>query len=138
MNAAEPAPEQPTSATGWRVGGIVMLVPSALLWAAAFVQVIFVVPRIERIFLDFKMILPDATQLVFSRGVPWTLIAFVVWVALACASMILCRNQHHARVLLALLILLGLMPLLFNLFLAASLYLPLMDLLEGLGGGNKK
>jgi type II secretory pathway component PulF len=104
---------------------------AVVLWWGVAVQSHFIVPRFEKIFLDFKMRLPLATEwtVFVARGI-W-------WVAPAClvASILVCFIPRSRWVGLILLVLL---PLLLNLLIIPSLFFPCMELLDGLNGGNKK
>jgi heme/copper-type cytochrome/quinol oxidase subunit 2 len=97
---------------------------SLILWLGVAGQMVFIVPRFEKLFADFKMKTPLMTQWVIV-DFWWVVPAFAVAVLLACLA---------TRSRWAWLFLLILLPVIVNALIGVSLCFPYMDLLEGLGG----
>jgi hypothetical protein len=106
----------------------VLTVFSLPLWLAVAFQIVFIAPRFEKLFADFKMKIPLATELVIFDG--W-------WIAPAClvAALLLCVARQSRWTGLILLVVL---PLVINVLIITSLYLPYAALVEGLGGNAPK
>ena len=103
-----------------------------LLWLVVAFQALFIVPRFEKLFLDFKMKLPFFTELVigfsrFSRH-GWLLLPLCL-IAAALVCIALTWQSRWAGI-----VLIVALPLLINLLIIASLYFPYAALVEGLGG----
>jgi type II secretory pathway component PulF len=112
---------------GWRILLVVVLILlSTVLWVAAAVQVLFVLPRFEKLFNDFAMKIPFVTEQVIRQS--W-------WVAPTCffVAGVTCfttRSRWVRRICLIL------APLILNLLMGMSLYFPYTALVAGLGGRN--
>jgi hypothetical protein len=103
---------------------VVAAVCSAWLWETVAFQIVFVVPRFERLFAEFGLRLPWMTERVIRDA--W-------WIALVCLIVLLfgCMGQRTRRFGFVLLVL---VPLALNLLIIVSLYLPYTALVEALGG----
>jgi len=99
-----------------------------LLWMTVGFQVLFIVPRFERIFLDFRMKLPYMTEWVIS-DTWWLASVCLLGILLLCIS----RQSRWAGI-----VLLVIAPLIINLIIVAGLYFPYVALAEGLGGNAPK
>jgi hypothetical protein len=101
---------------------------SLALWLAVAFQLVFIAPRFEKLFADFSLKIPWATERVIFDA--W-------WIAPAClvASLLLCVARPSRWTGLILLVVL---PLLINVLIITSLYLPYAALVEGLGGNAPK
>ncbi len=109
---------------------VVCGVLSFLLWLAVVAQLVFIVPRSEGVFGDFKMKMPLLTEWVIHHS-RWAVPAIAITALLVCIS--LGRRSPWPWLFLLLLL-----PLVINVLVGASLYFPYMELLDGLGGGGKK
>lgn len=126
-NLDQPAPAaSPPDLLLIGVSGVV----SFLLWLPVVAQLVFVVPRFERTFGEFKMKLPLLTELVIHHS-RWAVPAIAIAALLVCIS--LGRRSRWPW-----LVLLFLLPLVINVLIGVSLYFPYMELLDGLGGGGKR
>ena len=98
------------------------------LWLGIVFQLVFIAPRFEKLFADFKLKIPWAAERVIFDA--W-------WIAPAClvAVLLLCvaRQSRWAG-----LILLVVLPLVINVLIITSLYLPYTALVEALGGNAPK
>lgn len=106
---------------------IVSIVLSVLLWSVAAFQIVFVIPRFVKIFNDFRMAVPVATQIVIDHAiwiVPTIMLATFLWCAIT-----------RSRWLWILLLIMT--PILVNLAILINFYHPLLLLLEGLAGAQK-
>lgn len=124
FRVSEPtAPIHGPSNLAMAVSGFFALV----LWLAVAFQSLFIVPRFEKVFSDFKMRLPLATEWVMemTRGIWCIAPACLIALILVC---LIPRSRWVGFVLIVLL------PLLLNLLIIASLYFPYAALVEGLGG----
>ena len=124
-------PQQPAAppTSGPNILAIAVLAFFSLaLWLAVAFQFVFIAPRFEKLFADFKLKIPWATERVIFDG--W-------WIAPAClvAALLLCvaRQSRWTGI-----ILLVVLPLVINLLIIMSLYLPYAALVEGLGGNAPK
>jgi ABC-type polysaccharide/polyol phosphate export permease len=102
---------------------------SLFLWLAVVAQLVFIVPSLERLSGEFRMKMPLLTELVI-HGSRWAVPTITVAVLLVCIG--LGRRSPWPW-----LFLLFLLPLVINLLVGVSLYSPYMELMEGLGGGEK-
>ena len=98
---------------------------SLLLWLAVVGQLVFFVPIIE----GFKMKLPWQTELVVNESL-WAVPAITIAAFVACV--VLGKRSRWAWPFLLILL-----PLILNVLVCVSFYLPLMEL-HGLSGGGKK
>ena len=110
----------------WFLASLIAL--SSLLWLGSVVQTFFIMPRFEKMFFDFRMRLPWSTEWALRNG-SWFVPACLVG---AVAVSLLVRKRLGWVVVLILL------PVLLNLALFLSYFLPYYELLQGLEGGNKK
>ena len=108
---------------------VVSFVLSFLLWLTVVCQYVFIVPRVERLFGDFRMKLPWLTEQVLHHY-RWAVPAITVAAFLVCIAL----GRRSSWPWLFLLILL---PLIINVLVGVSLYFPNMELLDGLSGGKK-
>lgn len=111
---------------------VVSGVLSVLLWLGVVGQLVFLVPRFERLFGEFKMKVPLLTEWVI-RDSRWAVPAVTFAAFLVCIGL-------GRRTPWPWLFLLLLLPLVINGLVGVSLYFPFMELHEGLvlGGGEKK
>jgi hypothetical protein len=121
--ADQPLPGNSTP-PGRNVVVVIYAVCSALLWLTVAFQIVFIVPRFERIFTEFGLRLPWMTERVIRDA--W-------WIALVCLIVLLfgCMGQRTRRFGIVLLVV---VPLALNLLILVSLYLPYTALVEALGG----
>jgi len=101
---------------------------SLALWLAVAFQLVLIAPRFEKLFADFKLKIPWATERVLFDA--W-------WIASAClgAALLLCVARQSRWTGLILLVVL---PLVINALIITSLYLPYAALVEALGGNAPK
>ena len=97
-------------------------------WLFVAFQALFIVPRVEKTFLEFKMKLPLMTEWVM-RDLWWFASASLIASILFC---IIPRSRWIALIVLVAL------PLVLNLLIIASLYFPYTALMEGLGAHAPK
>lgn len=95
---------------------------AAMAWCGVVFQLMIFVPRSAKLFADFRMRLPYLTELVLQQG--WLLAAIAALVAFGCCLAIR-RNWAWSFLLL-------LLPMMLNVFILVSLYLPTMYLVIGL------
>jgi hypothetical protein len=126
MNIDVSRPLVPASRLSIRFAGIVIAF-SLLLWLTVCFQTLFVVPRFDRLFDEFRMSLPWITELVTRHS--W-------WLApgLIAASILACTLVRFRWVWIMVLLVL---PTIVNLTMIASLYFPYIELMGGLAGGKK-
>jgi cytochrome bd-type quinol oxidase subunit 2 len=103
---------------------------SMLLWLTVVGQLVFLVPRMERLFGEFKM--PLLTEWVIHDS-RWAVPAVTIATLLVCIA--LGKRSRWAWPFLLILL-----PLIINVLVGVSLYFPYMELVEGhgLSGGGKK
>jgi hypothetical protein len=97
-----------------------------VLWLAAIFQTLFILPRFEKLFLEFAIRMPLPTEAVMRNA--WRVVPACV--VLAVAIPIAIRRRW------AWLFALIRLPILVNLFLFLAYYLPYATLVGGLGGQN--
>jgi type II secretory pathway component PulF len=129
-NLDQPTPSAPAASPPNLLLMVVSGVLSFLLWLAVVVQFVFLVPRFERLFGEFKMKMPLLTEWVIHHS-RWAVPAIAITALLVCIS--LGRRSRWPW-----LFLLFLLPLVINVLVGVSLYFPYMVLLDGLEGGGKK
>ena len=95
---------------------------SFMLWIGVAGQYLFYVPRSQRLFDDFKMMVPLSTELVFHHS--WWLIPTLIL-----ATLVVCLATRSRWSWLLLLIVL---PLAINAFVFVSMFLPTEALLDAL------
>jgi hypothetical protein len=113
----------PTGGPG-AVAIVVAAVFGTLLWFTVAFQVLFIVPRFDKVFADFRLKLPLMTEWVI-RDTWWFSLGCLLVVLSLCIS----RRSRWAGI-----ILLVVVPLIINLIIVAGLYFPYVALAEGLGG----
>src|SRR5947209_4939937 len=109
MSQAADLPIENTSAPPGPLSSLFVvttIVGSSLLWLAGVFQTVFIVPRFEKMFLEFKMKLPLATEWVMRNGLWFVFVCLVVAVAV---SLVLRKPWAWLAVLV-------LLPVLINLF----------------------
>jgi hypothetical protein len=118
---AAAAPPTQSGAVAWKV---ILAVVAVTLWLGVAWQVVIHIPRAERIFAEFHMRVPVATELVIRFG-QWAI------PVLAVTSLLVCLIVRQRWAWLWLLIVL---PAFTNGAVFLSLYVPYSRLIEGLGG----
>ena len=103
---------------------------SMLLWLTVVGQLVFFVPRVEQLFVEFRMKMPWLTQHVI-HDCRWAVPAVTIATFVACIA--LGKRSRWAWPFLLILL-----PFLINVLVGVSLYFPYMALLDGLSGGGKK
>ena len=112
---------------------IVFVTLALIFWVGVFGQLVIVAPRIMKLLIEFRMRIPYATALVVIHP-GWVIALFALWVAVAVVGMIFLRGRWRSVCLF----LWMMAPLILNLFVGLSLYLPYRELLEGLNGNGPK
>jgi hypothetical protein len=106
----------------------VIAVASAILWLAVAAELMILAPKSQRLFDDFKIAIPWATDLVIHHF--WWAVPAIAIAALGGCFAIRKQWAWNAALLV--------LPLLFNLIIIVSLYFPMLFLLDDLMGGGKK
>ena len=102
---------------------------SVLLWLAVVGQFVFMVPRFERILAEFHMKPPLLTEWVI-RDSRWAVPAITLAAFLVCIGLGRRSRWPWLFLLIAL-------PFILNVLVCVSIYVPSMELLEGLIAGLK-
>lgn len=102
---------------------VTVIAASAFLWLLAIFQMLFVVPRFEKTFAEFRMRVPYVTEIVIRHGT-W----FVPVCLLMAIAVCWMRRSNLMWVLL-----LVLLPFFLNLVVAGSYYFPYRALASAMG-----
>lgn len=121
FRVADPDAPAPGIGVGFAVATIAC---SLLIWSVSAFQIIFVIPRFEKIFNDFRMALPMSTRMVMEYSL-WIVIVVMFF------SFLMCGLVRTRLLWIGFLIV---VPIMANLSIFINLYYPYMKLLEGLGG----
>jgi type II secretory pathway component PulF len=127
QDANVPRADYPPIAKGPGVLAIVVPVVAGLLWLTAAFQLLVIVPRFEKLFMDFKMKLPLLTEWLI-RDAWWGAPAgLAFWTSIGIA---LCFSRRTRWLGLTLVVV---APLLFNLLVFLGICIPYVELVKAIG-----
>jgi hypothetical protein len=112
-----------------RRAAIILFALASLLWLIVAFEMFFHVPRLAKLFGEFHMALPRASELVV-RHYWWFVPVYTVLTALTCIGLAFIRRPSRFGWIFLLIIL----PLLLNTITLAVLWIPFAKLVEGLRG----